>query len=147
MKRPAWSSFAVVLLVLLSSGDKGTPAADDPHEHGKAFDTCAKACADCTNSCVSCYHHWRVPRHRGKQRPPEDHDPVQRLRGSLLDRRQTHLATQPCRGLICDACAKTCDECGAACAKFPQDQHMAACAKACQDCATACREMIQHVPG
>ena len=147
MKRAAWSSFAVVLLVLLSSGDKGTPAADDPHEHGKAFDTCAKACADCMNSCASCYHHCANLVNEGNK----DHQKTMFLCNDCAEVCSTAAKLtsrhSPVAAVICDACAKTCDECGAACANFPQDQHMAACAKACQDCATACREMIQHVPG
>ena len=33
---------------------------------------------------------------------------------------------------VCEACAKACDVCGSACAKFHGDKHMAGCAKACR---------------
>ena len=46
---------------------------------------------------------------------------------------------------LCEACAKVCDDCAAACEKHPNDEHMAKCAKECRTCAKACREMIEHM--
>jgi hypothetical protein len=48
-------------------------------------------------------------------------------------------------GTICESCAKACDICGAACEKFPDDEHMKRCAQECRECAKACREMLKHV--
>ena len=45
--------------------------------------------------------------------------------------------------VMCVACAKACDGCGAECGKFPNDEHMSLCAEACKDCATACRAMVK----
>ena len=51
----------------------------------------------------------------------------------------------PMAVVACEGCAKSCDTCGDACARFPDDQHMSRCAKACRDCARACRDMVSHV--
>ena len=53
----------------------------------------------------------------------------------------------PMSNLICEGCAKACDTCGAACEKFPKDEHMVSCAKSCRECAQACREMVKHMAG
>jgi hypothetical protein len=147
MKRAAWSLFAVVVLALVSSGDRGAPAADSPHEHDKAYADCARACAACMNSCASCYHHCATLVSAGNK----DHDKTMILCNDCAEVCATAAKLvsrhSPFAAVICEACAKTCDECGAACEKFPEDQHMADCAKNCRECAAACREMIRHVSG
>ena len=50
----------------------------------------------------------------------------------------------PMASTICESCAKACDICGAACEKFPKDEHMTRCAKECRLCAKACRDMLKH---
>jgi hypothetical protein len=44
-----------------------------------------------------------------------------------------------------ECCATCCDECAAACGKFPDDKHMAACAASCRECAKECRELLKHL--
>jgi Domain of Unknown Function (DUF326) len=144
MKRIAWTSFAVVVLLLANSCGR-VSAADKGHGHEQAFAACAKACADCMNSCASCYHHCGHLLSEGEK----DHAKTMVLCNDCAEVCSTAAKLtarhSPFASVICEACAKTCDECGAACAKHPQDEHMSECAKACQECATACREMIQHV--
>jgi hypothetical protein len=146
MKRIAWTSFAVVALVLGGSRDRVALAEDKPHGHEKVFAACAKACADCTNSCASCYDHCVNLVSAGKKEHSKtlvlcnDCAEVCSTAAKLTSRHS------PLSAVVCEACAKTCDECGAACAKFSEDKHMTDCAQACQDCAAACREMIKHYP-
>jgi len=117
----------------------------ESHPHAEHFTKCARACADCMNSCDSCYIHCVGLVTGGKQ------DHVRALKSCVdcaelcataakLASRHSFYAT-----IACEACAKTCDECATMCEKFPDDRHMAACAKACTDCAAACRDMIKHI--
>jgi hypothetical protein len=113
------------------------------HEHGP-FDKCARACADCSLQCDSCFKHCLSLVADGKK----DHLQSMQLCndcGTVCAAAQKIVSRGgPLSATICDACAKSCDTCGAACEKFPDDTHMTACAKACRDCAKACREMIKH---
>ena len=147
MKRTLWSLIPILLMAVLSSGDRTTPAAQTPHEHGGAFASCAKACAECMNSCASCYHHCASLVTEGHK----DHAKTMTLCNDCAEVSSTAAKLtsrhSPFAGVICEACAKTCDDCAAACGAFPDDQHMAACAKACRECAAACREMIHHTSG
>ena len=86
------------------------------HGHAEHFLKCAKVCADCQLQCDSCFKHCLT---------------------LLADGKKEHAKTA-------QLCAD-CDECAAACAKTPDDKHMAACAKSCRDCAKECREMLKHL--
>ena len=46
--------------------------------------------------------------------------------------------------LICECCAKACDQCATVCEKVPDDKHMKSCAEECRRCEKACRAMIKH---
>lgn len=123
------------------------PAAEDNKAdtpHAGHFDQCAKACADCLRECESCAHHCAHMVADGKKEHLHtlgtcaDCGDVCGVAAKVVSRHGPLAVT------VCESCAKTCDECGAACEKFPDDEHLARCAKACRDCAKACREMIEH---
>ena len=115
----------------------------DDH-HGRHFDTCAKACADCQLECHSCDHHCEDLVAAGKKEHVKtmklcaDCGDICAVAANIVARHGTLSAT------VCDACAKACDECGKACAQFTDDEHMKKCADECKKCATACREMVKH---
>ena len=121
--------------------DKEKPA----HEHDEHYSACAKACGICAMQCSSCQHHCAHLVRDGKK----DHFRTMRLCQdcSLICGVSTNVTSNhgPLSVTLCEACAKACDECGAACEKFPDDKHMAACAKSCRDCAKECREMLKHL--
>jgi hypothetical protein len=122
--------------------------ADDkkgPHDGHGAFDACARACADCTLQCESCFHHCAhlvVAGNKEHARTAglcSDCGDVCALAARVTARQG------PLAGTVCEACAKSCDTCAEACEKMPSDKHMAACAKSCRDCARACRDMVKAV--
>jgi hypothetical protein len=145
MKRITWAVVLVLVFALGDCGSKGCFAGEKPHDHGMAFNACAKACADCTISCASCYHHCVGLVSEGKK----DHAKTMILCNDCAEVCSTAAKLtsrhSPFSALVCETCAKACDECGAACTKFYDDKHMTDCAKSCRDCATACREMVKHV--
>jgi hypothetical protein len=147
-RRNLLGALALAAALAAWSGLQGR--ADDPKAVGKdqahgAFMDCAKACAICQNQCESCFNHCAHLVADGKK------EHVRSMRscndcGEICATAAKLSARQgPMVGLICDSCAKACDQCGAECEKFPSDDHMKACAKACRDCAAACREMLKHI--
>ena len=119
--------------------------ADEPrHVHGKAeMEKCVKECGRCAAECASCFDHCTMLVSQGKKehvrtlRTCVDCGDICAIAGKLTAR---HGALM---GIVCEACAKACDACGAECKKFPSDEHMKRCADACKDCAAACREMVR----
>src|SRR5260370_23892755 len=124
MKRIAWALFAVMALGLAAGGDSVTWAGGKKREHGKHFAACAKVCADCANSCASCYHHCVGLVSAGKK----DHTKAMILCNDCAEVCSTAAKLtsrhSPFSSIVCETCAKTCDECGAACATFSEDKHM-----------------------
>ena len=140
------------VLGILGAGATGLTAfagsrasADEPHaKHAEHFIRCAKACAECLLECDFCHHHCVGLVVEGHK----EHAKTLKLcvdcgeicsAAAKLAARQSVLAV-----ILCESCAKACDECNAACEKFPDDKIMAKCAKACRDCAAACRDMIKN---
>lgn len=116
-----------------------------PDEHGSHYEKCARACTRCMRECESCALHCAKLVSQG-------HKEHMKTLGTCLDCSEFCVAAAkiishhgPLSSTICEACAKACDVCGAACAKFADDKHMQRCAQACRDCAQACREMVRHV--
>jgi hypothetical protein len=129
-------------LVLRAAAQEGEHGHDD---HAAHFAKCAKACTTCMRECESCLLHCAHMLAQGKK----EH---QRTLGTCLDCSEVCGAAAkivghhgPLSNVICEACAKACDVCGAACAKFTDDQHMQRCAKECRTCAAACREMLDQI--
>ena len=123
------------------------PQADHHKMHAEQYDKCAKACADCMRECESCARHCAHMVAQG-------HKEHLTTLGTCPDCAEFCAAAArivarkgPLSNTICEACAKACDECGAACEKFPNDEHMTRCAKECRACAAACREMLKHTGG
>jgi len=115
------------------------------HGHAEHFLKCAKVCADCQLQCDSCFKHCLTLLADGKK----EHAKTVQLCAdcgeccttcSTLCARESPLARP-----MLECCATCCDECAAACAKVPDDKHMAACARSCRDCAKECREMLKHL--
>jgi hypothetical protein len=133
------------LTAVLALGGLRAQDQKSPHEGHGAYEACARACADCTLQCESCFHHCAhlvaggSKEHGRSAMLCNDCGDVCAL-AAKLTARQGPLAVT-----VCDACAKSCDTCAEACEKMPSDKHMAACAKSCRDCAKACREMVKHV--
>jgi hypothetical protein len=113
--------------------------------HGSNMDQCATACAECMRACESCASHCAHMVASGDKEhlvtlgTCSDCGEICAAAAKIVSRQG------PMAGTICEACAKACDTCCAACEKFPQDKHMNECAKACRDCAKACRNMLQHI--
>jgi hypothetical protein len=115
-----------------------------PRHHATAeMEACMKECARCARECESCLNHCLELIADGKKehvrtlRTCNDCGDMCAMAGKLIARDDAFM------NLMCDACAKACDGCGAECTKFAHDDHMARCARACKDCATACRDMVK----
>jgi hypothetical protein len=120
------------------------PKVAPPHHHATPeMEACLKACAHCAKECESCFAHCVGMVAEGKKehvatlRSCNDCGDMCAMSGKLIARDGAFM------NQMCEACAKACDGCGAECAKFPHDEHMARCAQACKDCAAACREMVK----
>jgi hypothetical protein len=127
----------------LAAEKKGEGNKSGHSQHAAHFERCAKACAACARECESCATHCGHQLAKGKKA---------HLRTLMTCRDCAEFCTAaaricsrlgPMAGTICEACARACDTCGAACIKF-EDEHMKRCAKACQTCAKACRDMVKH---
>lgn len=138
---------ALVVVVTRTPGDPAA-AGGKKHagDHAAHMQQCAKACADCMRECDMCARYCADLVAQGKK------DHLHTL-GTCLDCAEFCASAArivsrngPMVNTICEACAKACDVCGAACEKHSGDAHMQRCAKACRDCAAACREMLKHAP-
>jgi hypothetical protein len=144
---PALALVAGLALVPLFAAARAHKA-DDPHH--KQFAECARACADCMLACEECGHHCARLVAEGHK---EHHHEHVRTAATCLDCADVCSAAAkivarggPFARTICQACVKTCEDCGKECAKVPDDEHMKRCADECQRCAKACRDMLEHVP-
>ena len=115
------------------------------HNHGGPFEACAKVCADCMRECESCSDHCARLVASGQKEHLTTLQSCADCAEFCAAAAKITSRHGPLSVIICEACAKACDVCGAACAKMPDDKHMQECAKACRDCAKACRDMIKHV--
>jgi hypothetical protein len=141
-------NLALLVAACLVLGQSTPARAEKGHhdQHAAAFDKCARACAACMRECESCANHCLHLVAQGKK---------QHLRtvGTCTDCATFCAAAArivahqgPLARLICESCAKACEDCKGASEKVgPGDDHMQRCAKACASCAQACREMIQHL--
>src|SRR2546421_13129168 len=120
---------AVLSVAAFTLAGRPAAGADPAHDHAGHFMQCAKACADCQLQCDSCFKHCLELLTQGKK----EHAKTVQLcadcgecckLADTLSARQSPLARP-----ACECCATCCDECAAACEKFPDDKHMAQCAK------------------
>jgi hypothetical protein len=122
---------------------------DEPqhHPHNAHMQHCAKACADCMRTCEACARHCANLVAEGQK------DHMMTLGtctdcGDICGAAAKIVAREgPLSIVVCEACAKVCNTCGAACEKFPNDQHMTECAKTCRECEKACQQMVDAAKG
>jgi hypothetical protein len=119
------------------------PKRNAADSHAVHFNACAKACGDCARECESCARHCADLIVEGRKEHMvtlgdcADCAEFCTAAAKIVSRRG------PMSAAICESCAKACDVCGAACEKFPSDEHMKRCAQECRTCAKACRDMLQ----
>jgi RNA polymerase sigma factor (sigma-70 family) len=117
----------------------------DHEEHGAMMQECAKACSDCQRACDACATHCTHMLAEGKKDHLTTLMTCQDCATMWSAAAQIVARGGPHSVLICECCAKACDQCGRACEKFPDDKHMKACAEECRKCAKACRAMVEHM--
>jgi hypothetical protein len=106
---------------------------------------CAKACSDCQRACDTCTTYCAHLMAEGKKEylttlmSCQDCAAVCAAAAQIVSRGGPHSV------LICECCAKACDQCGTACEKFSDDKQMKSCAEECRRCEKACRAMIKHM--
>lgn len=133
------------LVALLAASLFVSARATVPAAHSGHMMECAKTCADCMLQCASCARHCADLTAEGKK----EFLTTQALCCdcanfcSISARIASH--DGPMADAACAACAKACDRCEAACAKYPKDEHMVRCATACRECSRSCREMVKHM--
>jgi len=114
-------------------------------EHDEARQACAKACSDCQRACDTCATHCAHLTAEGKKEhlttlmSCQDCATICAAAAQIVSRGGPHSV------LICECCAKACDQCGTACEKVPDDKQMKSCAEECRRCEKACRAMIKHM--
>jgi hypothetical protein len=138
---------AALLAGISAPGVDEQRAPDDKHPHMGAHDECAKACSDCQRACDSCAHHCGEMVASGKKDHLRTLHTCSDCANFCAAAAQIVARQGPMSGIICEACAKACNLCGAACEKFPDDEHMKLCALECRKCEKACKEMLKHIPG
>lgn len=111
----------------------------------ESYQTCARACNECEQVCLSCADHCAHMAAEGKK------DHLRTLR--MCHDCAAHCAAAaritasqgPLSELICTACAEACKQCGNECEKFKDDPMMKKCADECRKCEKACVDMIKHM--
>jgi hypothetical protein len=117
----------------------------DHLEHNEMMQACAKVCSDCQRACDSCATHCTHMLHEGKKEHLTTLTTCQDCATVCSAAAQIVARGGPFSTIICSACAETCYDCGKACEKFPDDQHMKACAEECRKCERACKAMAKHM--
>jgi hypothetical protein len=103
-----------------------------------------QACADCMRECDMCARHCVELAASGKREHTHTLGTCADCASFCAMAAQVVARQGPLAGTACEGCAKACAACGAACEKFPDDEHMKRCAEECRRCEKACREMLQH---
>ncbi len=138
---PSFLGISVALLMALACGSGQA----DEHKHAGHMEECAKACALCMRECESCSDHCARLLASGKIEHLATLQTCTDCADICATAAKITSRHGPMAVTICEACAKSCDTCGAACQKNATDKHMQECANACRTCALACREMIKHI--
>ena len=116
-------------------------------EHNAAMQACAKACSDCQRACDTGATHCAHLLGEGKAEHLATLMSCQDCATICGAASQIVARGGPDSVLICECCAKACDQCGSACEKSSGDKHMQACAEECRKCEKACQGMMKHIPG
>jgi hypothetical protein len=144
-RRLAFGGLAVNMAALLFMGTAKPALGQQAPDHSAHFLKCAKMCTDCQIQCDSCFAHCKDLVTQGKKEYAStmelcvDCGECCKLAAALSARKS------PLAADACECCMKACNQCAAACEKYPNDQHMADCAKSCRACAASCKEMVQHL--
>ncbi|HLK58603.1 MAG TPA: hypothetical protein VKU00_18680 [Chthonomonadaceae bacterium] len=124
----------------------GAPAHAGQRGAGKAaadYAKCAKACNDCMATCQACTKHCEAMIKAGTK----GHETTQKLSADCADicAAAAKICNRqgPMTVAICAICARACESCGAACAKYPDMKPMQDCVKSCKVCAAACHDMVK----
>jgi|GEM_PF-1997725 len=123
----------------LSQEKKGSHMA-----HEEAMLSCAKSCSDCQRSCDTCATHCTHLAVEGQKEHMATLMSCQDCATFCAAASQIVSRGGPQFVLICECCAKACNECGSACEKIPGDKHMKACAEECRKCEKACLAMVKQ---
>jgi hypothetical protein len=141
----AASALAFVGLVAFAQRGQTQEPRAGHKEHNEMMQACAKACSDCQRACDTCATHCTHLLHEGKKEHLATLMSCQDCATVCSAAAQIVARGGPFSAIICSACAETCSECGKACEKFPEDNHMKTCAEECRKCETACRAMVKHI--
>ena len=152
MNRKLFRAVGVVAIALGVFGASASGKKDevvkkvvDHMEHNAMMQKCAKVCSDCQRACDSCATHCAHMLHEGKKEHLATLMNCQDCASVCSAAAQIVARGGPQSVLICECCAKACNQCGKACDKFPDDKHMKACADECRKCEKACRDMVAHM--
>lgn len=134
--------------VALAALEAEVAAQDKPasghHAHAEMFEACAKACSDCQRECDACATHCAHQLESGKKGHLTTLMTCRDCADICAAAAQIVARGGPFAGTICTACVKACNDCAAACEKFPDDKHMKECAEECRKCEKACKAMLTH---
>lgn len=114
-------------------------------EHDEAMQACATACSNCQRACDACTTQCAHLSAEGKKEyvtilmSCHEYATICAVASHIVSRDGPHSV------LICECCAKACDQCGTACETFPSDKHMKSCAEECRKCEQSCQAMIKHM--
>ena len=142
------NTLAATAMTLVSLGGLAAlaapaPVAKAPDAHHMMYSSCAKTCADCMVECGMTAHHCSELVAAGKA----DHLKPMQLAAACAEFCSLAAKQTACHSELapaaCEACAKACDMCGAACAKFTDMPEMKVCVESCKKCAASCREMAK----
>jgi hypothetical protein len=121
------------------------PAGNAQHAgQNAAMQHCAKVCADCMRICESCARHCAMQVASGHK------DYITTLAtcadcGDICATTAKLVAREgPMAVTLCDACARVCGSCAAACEKLQEDKLMQDCARICRECEKVCRQMTEQ---
>jgi hypothetical protein len=144
-RRHVLAALAVAALTALA-GRQAPAAGGDHSEH---FDKSSRICGSCAVECHRCAQHCSKLAAGGKK----EFDELRHLCAacgdmcSVCSRQSAWERPGAVTSVLCEASAKLCEMCEAACAKYPDDKKLAACAKECKACATHCRDMVKLLGG
>jgi hypothetical protein len=140
-RRHVLAVMAAIVVIPTALADQRAQVAD----HSEHFDKCSRICGACAVECHRCAQYCSKLAIGGKK----EYDELRHLCAacgdmcSLCSRQNAWERPGPVTSVLCDASAKLCDLCAAACAKYPDDKKLVACAKECQECAAHCRAMVR----
>jgi hypothetical protein len=120
--------------------------AENEDHRDQVHESCLKNCQACKRECDQAFHYCHGKLAKGEKGYANalhlvaDCPAFCDLSATLMARRS------PLMVYACAACAEACQDCGAECDKF-NDQELKDCAKTCRDCEATCRSMVKSLGG